>query len=450
MSVPLPPAFEKSGTLPSSAEQRNTAWDDVERMIGVDDALERILASFVPLATEILPLLAARDRVLAKSIESTENIPPFTNSAMDGYAVRATDTTGASVPAPVRLRVVAELAAGAAPRREHVVESGCAVRIMTGAPLPPGADAVIRFEETNEFAHPSGDYGRAGQQIEITRAATPWDNVRAAGEDIGQGSLVLEKGTVLRPAGMGLLASVNRATVEVYRQPRVAILSTGNEVIDLGAPLRPGQIRDSNSYTLAAMVAEAGGAPILLGTAPDDLTALTSTLEQARGGRFDLILTSGGVSLGDYDMVKDALQAGGAISLWQVRMKPGKPLAFGQIHQTPLLGLPGNPVAAAVSFLQFGRPAIRKMLGHERLTLMTIQATLAHPINNRGKRRHYVRARYDSDSTGGYTVCAVGEQGAGVLSSLAQANGLLVIPEEVDEADAELLCEVQVLPGSFN
>ncbi|MBA3336710.1 MAG: molybdopterin molybdotransferase MoeA, partial [Chloroflexia bacterium] len=351
---------------------------------------------------------------------------------------------------PIHLRVTGEIPAGAAPDPEHVVEAGGAIRIMTGAPMPPGADAVVRFEETDEFAHPSNRNGRAGQDIGVTRAAKPWDNVRAAGEDIHRGSLVLVKGSILRAAALGLLASVNRSTVSVYRQPRVAVLSTGNEVVDLDEQLRPGKIRNSNGYTLAAMVADAGGIPISLGIAPDDLSSLTSKLAQAREESIDLILTSGGVSLGDYDMVKDALQAEGQIALWQVRMKPGKPLAFGHIQETPLLGLPGNPVAAAVSFLQFGRPAIRKMLGHERLTLATIQATLTHPVNNRGRRRHYVRAHFESNGLGGYSVRAIGDQGAGVLSSLAQSNGLLVIPEEVDEAGAGMVCEVQLLPGAFD
>jgi molybdopterin molybdotransferase len=254
---------------------------------------------------------------------------------------------------------------------------------------------------------------------------------------------VLSAGSRLRPAEIGILASLNRATAFVHRRPRVAILSTGDEVIDIGPPLRPGQIRNSNSYTLAAMVSRLGGVPLLLGIARDTVPDLTESL--AAGRAADLIVTSGGVSLGDYDMVKDVLQAEGEIAIWQVRMKPGKPLAFGHVGGTPLLGLPGNPVAAAVSFEQFARPAILTMLGRRDLAIPTIEATLTERLNNRGFRRHYVRARVERDPSGDYVVRTAGDQGAGVLSSLASANGLLVVPEELEFAEPGMRLLVQMV-----
>ena len=255
--------------------------------------------------------------------------------------------------------------------------------------------------------------------------------------------VVVGAGTRLRPPEIGLLAAMNRATVPVHRRPRVAILSTGDEVVDLGPGLRPGQIRNSNSYTLAAMVRRAGGKPRLLGVARDRVGDLSGRL--AAGRDADLLVTSGGVSVGDYDMVKDVLRAEGQIAIWQVRMKPGKPLAFGQIGGTPLLGLPGNPVAAAVSFEQFGRAAIRKMLGHRDLAIPTVEATLTERLDNRGHRRHYVRAVVERDPAGGYVIRAAGDQGAGVLSSMARANGLLVIPEEVEAAEPGMRLPVQMI-----
>ena len=315
---------------------------------------------------------------------------------------------------------------------------------MTGAPMPEGADAVVRFEETDETAYGPGRVGGPHRfEIGIQRAAKSWHNVRAPGEDVRAGATVLTAGTRLRPPEIGVLAALNRGCALVHRRPRVAILSTGDEVIDVGPVLRPGQIRNSNSYTLAAMVKRAGGCPVLLGIARDTVADLTDKLAAARES--DLIVTSGGVSLGDYDMVKDVLQAEGEIAIWQVRMKPGKPLAFGRIGDKPLLGLPGNPAAAAVSFEQFGRPAILKMLGRHDLTPPTIEATLLERLDNRGQRRHFVRARVEGNERDGYTVRTAGDQGAGVLTSLARANGLLVVPESLDVAEPGMRLAVQMV-----
>lgn len=417
-------------------------WEHVERMLGVEDALTHILSAFAPLDPVEMPLLHALGLVLTEAVVAGEDIPPFRNSAMDGYAVRAADTAGASLERPVQLHITGEIPAGSSHRQ--TVTPGCAVRIMTGAAMPEGADAVVRFEETDEPGRPVVSHGQRAlpAQVAVTRPAKPWDNVRPAGEDVRRGTLVLGSGTRLRPAEIGLLAALNQSMVRVHRRPRVAILSTGDEVIDLGPALGPGQIRNSNSYTLAAMVERVGGEPTLLGVAGDSMEALKAKL--AEGWTADLIVTSGGVSLGDYDVVKDVLQAEGEIAIWQVRMKPGKPLAFGQVRGTPLLGLPGNPVAAAVSFEQFGRPAIMKMLGRRDLAIPTVDAVVTERLDNRGQRRHFVRVTLER-SGAEYLARSAGEQGAGVLTSLVRSDGLLVVPEHLEVVEPGTRLPVQML-----
>jgi molybdopterin molybdotransferase len=416
-------------------------------MVGVDEALARILSAVSPLPPAEVAILDAEGLVLSEDVVSDVDIPPFRNSAMDGYAVRARDTRGASVSSPNSLRLIGSIAAGS--DTTLTVSPGTAVRVMTGAVMPEGADAVVRFEETDETAYGPSRIARIEREsIGITRAAKLWDNVRPAGEDVSRGVVVLAKGTPLRPPEIGLLAALNRATVMVHRRPCVAILSTGDEVIDIGRELQPGQIRNSNSYTLAAMAKRCGAEPVMLGVARDTMTDLTDKLAQARSA--DLIVTSGGVSLGDYDMVKDVLQAEGSVAIWQVRMKPGKPLAFGGVGGTPLLGLPGNPVAAAVSFEQFARPAIKRMLGRSDLFAPTIIATLTERIDNRGHRRHYVRAFVEKNGASEYNVRIAGDQGAGVLTSLVRANGLLVLPEHLEVAEPGMRLTVQMIDWSAN
>lgn len=406
-------------------------WENIERLLSVDEALSHVLAHAHPLPSVHFPLSKARGLVAAEDVVADNDVPPFTNSAMDGYAVRAEDTRTASLDSPIQLRVIGSVAAGEMPA--CAVERGSAVRIMTGAALPAGADAVVRFEETDEAARNEVDI--AG--VCIFRAAKQLDNVRPAGEDIRRDSVVLPAGSELGPAQLGVLASLGMTETLVHRRPRIGILSTGNEVVPPGDAVRPGQIYDSNSVTLSAMVAEAGGDVVQLGVVGDDMVALRRSLRGAvDDDGVDLLLTSGGVSVGDYDMVKDALQAEGEIAMWQVRIKPGKPLAFGVLGRTPLLGLPGNPVAAAVSFLQFARPAIRRMLGCTVLGLPRVTAALAAPVDNRGHRRHFVRVRLVPDGGCGYLAVPVGEQGAGILTSLAMADGLLIVPEEMAAAEA--------------
>ncbi len=425
-------------TQPNADGREHRPWEDIDQMLGVDEARERILAAVSPLEPGEIPLLDALGLVLAADVVSAVNIPPFRNSAMDGYAVRAEDTSGARTSQPIQLTVVGELAAGYPPK--VTVEAGQAVRIMTGAAMPDGADAVVRFEETNEDGtHGTSEVKRA---VQILREAKPWDNVRAAGEDVHAGTTVLQAGTILRPAEIGVLASLNQAHVHAHRRPRVGILSTGDEVIGLGPELQPGQIRDANSYTLAAMVKRYGGEPVVLGVARDTVDDLRAKLATARG--VDLLVTSGGVSLGDYDMVKQVLQAEGEIGLWQVRIKPGKPLAFGRIGGTPLLGLPGNPVAAFVAFEQFGRPAILKMLGRTKWQPPVVKARLLTDQENRGRRRHFVRGILEQRGDE-YVVGPSGSQGSAVLTSVARANGLIVVPESWEYAEAGAIVDVQLL-----
>jgi molybdopterin molybdotransferase len=400
-------------------------WEDVERMLDVGAALQHVLSAFAPLEAISIPLLEAATMVLAADVFARDNVPPFRNSAMDGYAVRAADTASATWSAPAELPVASHVAAGQpdVPR----LAAGEAIRIMTGAPLPEGADAVVRFEETDEPGS-AGQHRRSS--VLVYRAARPFDNVRETGEDVARGAPVACRGRVLRPADLGLIASVGEPTVRVHRRPVVAVLSTGNEVVAPGDPIRPGMIRDSNSFVIGALARSWGAEVRLIGIARDTVADLTGRLDEA--GDVDLIVTSGGVSLGDYDLVKDVLRSEGEVEIWQVRMKPGKPLAFGHIGLTPLLGVPGNPVAAAVSFIVFGRPAIRKMLGHKLVEPPMVDVVTADGIDNRGQRRHYVRVRLEPAAGGPALARIAGEQGAGVLSSLAAADALMIVPEEME------------------
>lgn len=400
-------------------------WENVDRMLDVDAALEQVLSAFAPLPSTSAPLLDAAGMVLAFDVVARDNVPPFRNSAMDGYAVRARDTLAATWNTPVLLPVAAQVAAGQ--RVVPALGAGHAIRIMTGAPLPAGADAVVRFEETDEFRSVAQ---QPRSEVRVFRAATPLDNVREAGEDIARGTVVVRRGHALRPADLGLIASVGQSTVGVHRRPVVGILSTGNEVVAPDDVLHPGTIRDSNSFVIGALARSWGAEARMIGIARDTVVDLTALLDQASD--VDLIVTSGGVSLGDFDCVKDVLKAQGDISVWQVRMKPGKPLAFGHIRSTPLLGLPGNPVAAAVSFILFGRAAIRTMLGFTEISPRTIEVVTGSEIDNRGHRRHFVRVQLEPAPDGPAMARVVGEQGAGVLSSLAAADALLVVPEEME------------------
>ena len=403
--------------------------------ISVDQALEHILRCIAPLDGETVPITAALDRVLIEDIVAPLDIPPFVNAAMDGYAVRAADVVGAGRAAPAVLRVIGEVAAGSVPQGEVV--AGTAMRIMTGAPMPAGSDAVVPFEDT--------DQGRA--QVCIYRPVRSGDNVRLAGEDIRRGQVVLRAGHVLRPADIGVLAALGYPTVRVFRRPRVAILATGDELVDVDEPLTPGRIRNSNEYTSIALVQRYGGIPLPLGIARDTPESLTEKIRAGLDQGADLFLTSAGVSVGDFDMVKHVLAAEGEMIFWQVAIKPGKPLAFGHVHGVPLLGLPGNPVSAMVAFEVFARPAILKLGGRSDWRKPAVRAILDEDVHNSG-RRHFMRAlvRREAD---GYHVTTRGSgvkvQGSGILSSLVWANGLVVVPEEVTFLPAGSAVEVWML-----
>jgi molybdopterin molybdotransferase len=326
----------------------------------------------------------------------------------------------------VLLTIIGTVAAGQAPSQALTV--GTTIRIMTGAPMPSGADAVVRFEDTSE-----GDKNarmteaRRSDPVSIYHAVIPQENVRAAGEDIHAGELVLAAGVELRPAEIGVLASVGRKDCLAHRRPRVAVLATGDELVEPDEPLAPGKIRNSNAYTNAALAEKYGGIPLPLGIARDNVPDLTAKLQRAVDLRADLILTSAGVSVGEFDVVKDVLTTLGEMNFWQVRMKPGKPLAFGHIKGIPLIGFPGNPVSSMVSFERFARPAILKMQGKRKLRKQTIRAVLRENVGG-GDRREFKRAIVERVE-GVYYARLTGDQGSGILTSMVKANGLAVIPE---------------------
>jgi molybdopterin molybdotransferase len=415
-------------------------------MISVEEALEKVLSYVEVLQAERKLILDCVGQVLAEDVYSTIDIPPLDNSAMDGYALRAGDTRGASESSPRYLVVVGEVSAGSMPTKE--VRPGTAIRIMTGAPLPEGADAVVRFEDTDEVSRKSsrGDLS----QIGILCQAKKGLNVRGRGEDIAKGDLILKKGKVLRPQEIGVLASLGRSTALVIRRPIVAILATGDELIGVDQPLAPGKIYDSNNYTIAAEVSRYGGIPKILGIGRDSVQSLTEKIDE--GLDADMLITSGGVSKGDYDIVKDVLAEHGEVGFWTVRMKPGKPLAFGVIKKmkgrrkkkVPHLGLPGNPVSSMITFEQFARPAILKMMGKEALTKPTIRAIIENDIKDNDGRRLFARVNVTKRG-GQYYASVTGPQGSGILTSMTKSNGLAVIPESSQGVKAGDMVEVQML-----
>ena len=412
-------------------------------MLSVEEAYEKIMAYFSPLEAEEAPILQAMGQVLARDVVSPLRLPPMDNSAMDGYAVRHQDIVGASQDSPKALRVIEQVAAGQVPSAEVV--DGTAVRIMTGAPIPPGADTVVPFEETDELDR-SGK-GLSLDEIGIRYELSSGSNFRPAGEDVKKGEVVLNAGQVVRPAEVGVLASLGMTTVLVIRRPVVAILATGNELLEVGEPAGPAKIYDSNSFSLAASVVKYGGVPQVLGIARDNLEDLNLKISQ--GTDSDLLITSAGVSKGDYDIVKDVLMERGEISFWSVRMRPAKPLAFGAIHgpggsPVPHLGLPGNPVSAMVAFEEFARPAILRMLGKTRLAKPTIEAVLEGPIYNVDDRRVFARVEI-TKRDGTYYASPTGPQGSNILTSMSRANGLAICPEDVPEMNAGQKVRVKML-----
>jgi molybdopterin molybdotransferase len=383
-------------------------------MLSVEEARDRILEHISPLPAEVVPLPGALGRVLAEDAIAEESLPPFSNSAMDGYAVRSADTASASPESPVRLRLVGEVPAGRV--YAGTLRSGEALRILTGAALPDGADSVLEQERTW-----IGD-----GVVDLLAEVSPGTNIRPSGDDVRPGAILASKGSEVGPAELALLAALGIQPIRVTRRPTVAIVSTGDELAPLGETPGPGQIRESNGPYLAAVVERAGATALRLGVAQDRVEEIRRLLDEASGA--DLILTSGGVSVGDYDLVKQILTERGTIDFWRVRMRPGKPLAFGMIGGTPVLGLPGNPVSAAVTFELFGRPALRKMLGCRQVERPTVEVVLEGQDIARADRRHFVRASLRSRK-GTLTATPTGDQGSHRISSLTGAAALLVIME---------------------
>ncbi len=399
-------------------------------MLSVDEARQRMLDTIPILPAEKREIFQCTGYVLAETLPATENIPPFDNSAMDGYAVRAADVKDASEKNPAVLSVVETIAAGYAPTKQ--VAAGQAARIMTGAMMPEGADAVVMQEVTQQDA----------DEVKVFESIDKTGNVRFTGESVAEGQQVMGKGKHLRPPEVSMLASLNCAEATVHRKPTVAIVSTGDELTPLGEPLEPGKIRDSNRYGLYAQVEEAGGIPIDMGIAPDD-EAETEQIFRAALAKADALITSGGVSVGEHDVVKTVLAKLGEINFWRVAMKPGKPQAYGIADGKPIFGLPGNPVSSLVVFELFVRPALLKMAGHTELLRPTFKATLTETVTNRDGRVNYMRAILKV-SDGEITAQTTGPQGSGILHSLVLANGLITIPTATslqagDSVDAQFL-----------
>ena len=400
-------------------------------MIQVQDALDTILAKINFKGVEKVPLEQALGRVLAEDVVSRINNPPMDNSAMDGYALIAEDIQSATPENPVKLEMVEEIAAGYTAK--GVLQPGQAMRIMTGAPIPAGANAVLMQEDTK----------KDGKIIFCEDKADVEENIRKAGEDVKIGEVVLKKGIPLSPAHIGMLAVVGRSQIAVSQRPIVAILSTGDEILELDETPEGPQIFNSNGHMLAAQIKSAGGLPVYLGIAKDTEKDLMEKFEWAL--QADIVVSSGGVSVGDYDLVKSSLQKMGQDMLfWKVAMKPGKPLAFGRIGETPIFGLPGNPVSSFVSFEQFVRPSLKKALGCSDLSHKTVKAKLTRTIKKKPGRLHFLSAVV-SWTDGEYTVTPAGEQGSGILKSASNANGLLIFPLEADEIKQGQEVAVQLL-----
>jgi len=386
-------------------------------VLSLDEARGYVLAGCAAGHPKAIPVAEALGLVTSVDIDGDEAVPPFDNTAMDGFAVRSADTVDAGAGSPARLRIVGTLAAGASPGRP--VGPGEAIRIMTGAPMPQGADAVVMVERTSV----------EGDEVSVLVAVERGNHVRRAGDDLRAGQRVFDAGTVLTPAHLGVLASVGVRRVPVHPRPRVGVLSTGDELVDGPEPLAPGQIRDSNRAMLLALVARADAVPVDLGRIPDDEAAITDAIE-AGAASCDALISSGGVSMGDFDLVKVVLDHLGAMAWMQVAIKPAKPLAFGTVGTTPVFGLPGNPVSSLVSFELFARPGLRQMMGHPMLDRLRVRAVTDDGLVRRPDgKTHFARVAAAYGPGDAFHVRSTGAQGSHQLAATAAANALAVLPD---------------------
>lgn len=400
-------------------------------MLSVEQTLEQILRNIVPLASLRLPLAEASGRIAAESQTARCDLPPFDNSAMDGYAVLSADVRHASGTSPVTLKLAGRTAAGQAPATS--LKPGECLRIFTGAPMPQGADAVVMQEDTTAD----------GDSVQVLDGVKPWENVRFRGEDLKSGVEILQAGQRLNAQRIGLLAAVGMESVTVHRKPRLALLSTGNELVEAGQPLGPGQIYESNRVALAALLQSAGAETTLLPMGQDRLEDLTALFADALS-QYDGVVSTGGVSVGELDLVKEAFQrAGGQLESWRVAMRPGKPFAFGSRGKSLFFGLPGNPVSAFVTASLLVIPAVQRWQGATQLGLRKVRAQLTERMTNKGDRRHYVRVILDANGE----VRATGPQASHLLVTLAQANALLDVPPATT-CEVGTSVEVLLLPGA--
>jgi molybdopterin molybdotransferase len=399
-------------------------------LIPFEEAMQLVLGSVAPGGSEEVALLDAAGRVLAEDVVAPWKLPSYDNSAMDGFAVRSAECVQAA-----RLKISGFLPAGARP--EQPLEPGCAIRIMTGAPIPPGSDAVVPWEETEE----------ADGQVLIRGAVPRGQHIRVAGEDVAAGEKILAAGAVLRAPAISILASCGRARVPVYARMRVAILSTGDELVELGEPVAPGQVVNSNAFALATAVREIGGIPLLLGIARDEPRQLREKI--AEGFQADALITSAGVSAGDRDYVREVLHELGVRQLfWHLAVKPGAPTAFGLNGAKPVFALPGNPVSAMVIFEELVRPALLKRMGHRRLLKAPVMAILQETVKKKPGRLHFMRVRLER-SRGALLAYSAGDQNTAIASTMLRADGLALIPAEASNLESGSEVRVHLLAPEF-
>jgi len=404
-------------------------------MVSVAHVIKTVMGAAEPMGTERVTLPNALGRVLAENVTGPRDIPPKDNSAMDGYAVIAADTAGAAQDKPATLQIIEEIPAGMAATK--TVTQGTATRIMTGALIPNGADAVVPVEDTDS----------SSTHVAIFRAAEPGANVRFRGEDVRQGHVIVPAGTVLKPACLGMLASLGRAVIPVFQRPTVALISTGNELVDIDETPDDTSIITSNSYSLAGQITENGGIPLVIGIARDDKKDILSLFRQAL--RADIVVSSAGISEGNYDFVADVLEElGVTVHFTRVAERPGKPMVFGTKEQQLFFSLPGNPVSSMMTFEQYVRPAILKMSGHRRVFRRTVHAVMGEDFEKKKGLRYFLRGILKEDGTG-YTVITTGGQGSGILTSMVQANAVIVLPEEKTHIARGDRVTAQILDPSF-